>query len=157
MSIFPRSLSSILIVVVFIVLAILASLAYSSDSDPSTELEANPYYQKTQSFIGKAIIVAKNLSNINSTKNSSITSRVSTAFIEDNLADTLEEPSESSFSDLYSKTKDDVQNKLSAETISDLKPNLEKIVSFEKTERGLEIILRIKNEEEKKIVLPFKF
>ena len=85
MSIFPRSFSSILIVVAFIVLAIFASLAYNSGADESADLEGNQFYQGAKTFMGKAFWIAKSLSNVNSVKNSSLADKMTSSLVEANL------------------------------------------------------------------------
>ena len=176
MSIFPRSFSSILIVVAFIVLAILASLAYNSESDESSNLKESQFYQGTKTFVEKAFWVAKSLSNVNSVKNSSLADKMTSSLVEkklDNLGSisdlsiqnnnslvNLEEKMPLAEEIIVSKTFAELKNNLkegfNEDSLKEVQPNLKKIISFEKMENGLEIILRIKNEEERKIILPLK-
>ncbi len=158
-----RSISSILTIVIFLVLAALSTVMYSGDEEKKAEMENNLFYQKTRLVFDTVFSVARELAEINLDKNIGFGKKIKNQVEDLDLAeinwsklevtDSIEDPSsESSWLQFMSRFKNEWQNSQAESN----QTSLDSFFSWQRTEQGMELIFRPENEKEYRLPVPLK-
>jgi len=158
-----HSISSILTIVIFLVLAVMASVMYSGDESKKAEMEESILYQKTQMIFNTVFSAAKGLAEVNLDKNIGFGKKIKDQIAELDLQNVnwsefdennqiADKTSENYWSALVSRFKDEWQE--SSQELD--QNNLQKVFDWQSTERGAEVLLNLADKEYK-VILPFRF
>jgi hypothetical protein len=147
-----KSLSGIVLLVVFLAITAIATIMYGGSADDKAKMEQNFFYQKTNLVLGYAWVAAKSLIGLNLNKNVGLNQSA-----QDDLAVTSDEL-QAVQPDFLSRTVAKIQTEWEKGDSESPEPaaNIGELIKYQKTENGGELIFSPKREVEYKIPLPFK-
>lgn len=112
MAIIRHTISNIILIVAFLVLAAIASLLYSSDSGQREKIINNTWYQKAQSGIGAILYFSTALADLNLKKNigfgQNVREKITSIDLEEELGDRKASDAKDSNADGQATASEDV-------------------------------------------------
>jgi hypothetical protein len=156
-----KIIGTILLVVIFLVLASLATFIYNSDQEKKEKVINNELVQEGKSVFQSLFAVSGNLADTNLQKNIGpakvVVEKVSQSAEATGLWVKFKELVREEWNNAKEEGKQQEETMPTEETDDQNKISVPTSVDYKKTDQGAEIIFTSKNGEEYKLPLPFKF